>query len=214
MPEVRPVAEAVIVIEPATEPVTAFDATPEAAVAAPRPVTVPTPAVFANVTEVELSLVRTLFAASRTSAVSVRAEPEARLAVELVKVRWSAAPGSIVKVVVPEVSPPAEAVTVIEPASTAVTGSEATPDEAVAAPRPVTVPAPAVFANVTTVELSIVRRLSLASLTSAVSVRAAPEVRLAVELVTTTLFAAPYTFTVVVNVTVLSTLSLPVSTYW
>ncbi len=55
--------------------------------AAPRPVTVPAPAVLANVTEVELSPVTTLFAASRTSAVSVRAEPEVRLAVELVTVR-------------------------------------------------------------------------------------------------------------------------------
>ncbi len=59
--------------------------------------TVPAPAVLANVTEVELSLVTTLFAASRTSAVRVRALPEARLAVELVRVRWSAAPGSTVK---------------------------------------------------------------------------------------------------------------------
>ena len=42
-----PVAEAVIVMEPGTLPVAASVATPADAVADPRPVTVPIPAVFA-----------------------------------------------------------------------------------------------------------------------------------------------------------------------
>ncbi len=46
----------------------------------------------------------------------------------------------------------------------------ATPLEAVALPSPVTVPAPPVFAKVTTVELSLVSVLPLASLRVAVSV--------------------------------------------
>ncbi len=66
---------------------TALEAIPLDAVAAPRPVTVPAPAVLAKVTEVELSLETTLLAASRTSAVSVRAPPDVRLAAELVMVR-------------------------------------------------------------------------------------------------------------------------------
>src|SRR5262249_7193334 len=45
----------------------------------PRPVTVPTPAVFAKLTTVELSPVSRLPPASRISAVSVFAEPEATL---------------------------------------------------------------------------------------------------------------------------------------
>ncbi len=164
-----------MVIEPAVCAVTFFEAMPLDAVAAPRPVTVPVPAVFAKVTEVVLSPVRTLLAASRTSAVSVRAPPELRFAVELVMVRWSAAPGSMVKVVVPEVRPAAEAVIVIEPAVCPVTALEAMPLAAVAAPSPVTVPVPAVFAKVTEVVLSPVRTLLAASRTSAVSVRAPPE---------------------------------------
>ncbi len=87
VPEVKLAADAVIVIEPAVWPVTALEAIPLAAVAAPSPVTVPVPAVFAKVTEVVLSPVRTLLAASRTSAVKVRAPPELRLVVELVIVR-------------------------------------------------------------------------------------------------------------------------------
>jgi hypothetical protein len=76
-----------MVIDPASAAVTLFEATPAEAVAEPVPVTVPTPAVLAKVTDVELSPVRTLPAASRTSAVKVREEPEARFAVELVTVR-------------------------------------------------------------------------------------------------------------------------------
>ena len=45
-----PVAEAVIVTEPATLPVTVKVATPATAVLEPRPVTLPVPEVFPNVT--------------------------------------------------------------------------------------------------------------------------------------------------------------------
>ena len=50
-----PVAEAVIVIEPGALPVTVNVAKPPEAVADPRPVTVPVPAVLENVTLRELS---------------------------------------------------------------------------------------------------------------------------------------------------------------
>ena len=90
---VRDVAEAVIVIGPASAPVTDVVATPPEAVAEPSPLTVPVPAVFANVTLVVLSLVSTFPNASRTSTVRFRAAPDARLPVELVKVRWSAGAG-------------------------------------------------------------------------------------------------------------------------
>ena len=52
----------------------------------------------------------------------------------------------------------------------------ATPALAVAVPRPVTVPAPPVFAKVTTVVLSLVSVLPLASLRVAVSVWVSPAV--------------------------------------
>ena len=51
----EPVAEAVIVIEPGTLPVTVSVATPLEAVADPRPITAPVPAVLENVTFRELS---------------------------------------------------------------------------------------------------------------------------------------------------------------
>ena len=51
----EPLAEAAIVIEPGALPVTVSVATPADAVADPRPVTVPEPAVLANVTLSELS---------------------------------------------------------------------------------------------------------------------------------------------------------------
>ena len=60
---------------------------PLAAVAGPRPDTVPVPAVLAKVTEVVLSVVRTFWFASRISAVNVREVVEVRLAVEEVTVR-------------------------------------------------------------------------------------------------------------------------------
>ena len=51
-----PVAEAVILIDPGALPVTVSVATPADAVADPRPVTVPLPAVLVNVTLSELSV--------------------------------------------------------------------------------------------------------------------------------------------------------------
>ena len=54
---------------------TVFVATPLAAVALPRPVTVPAPPVFAKATTVELSLVTVLPCASLIVAVSVWASP-------------------------------------------------------------------------------------------------------------------------------------------
>ena len=61
------------------------------------------------------------------------------------------------------------------PASAFVTGRVATPFEAVAEPRPVTVPAPPVLAKATTVELSLVTVLPCASRTVAVRVCVSPE---------------------------------------
>ncbi len=178
-----PAAAAPIVIVPATCPVTETCATPLEAVAAASPLTVPAPDVLENVTEVELSLATRLPLASRTSAVSERVLPDARFAAELVIVRWSAAPGTIVNAVESEASPAAVAWMVIGPASCAVTLFDVTPELAVAEPRPVTVPAPPVLANVTEVELSPVTRLPAASRTSALTVRAPPAVRFAAELV-------------------------------
>ena len=152
--ELRPAAVAVIVIEPAVWPAIESEATPFEAVAAPSPVTVPAPPVFANVTEVELSVVTTLPAASRTSAVSDRAAPDARFAVELVTTTATGPPRTTVKVLESEARPPAEAVMVIDPATWPVTLFDATPELAVVAPSPVTVPLPAVLAKVTEVELS------------------------------------------------------------
>ncbi len=123
----------------------------------------------------------------------LRVVPEARFAVELVIVRWSAAPAITVKVVVSSVRPVACACSVIEPASTAVTVSVATPLTVVAEVRPVTVPVPAVFVKSTEVELSVVRRLPAASRTSAVMSRVAPEARLPVALVIVRWSAAPAT---------------------
>jgi hypothetical protein len=72
---------AVTVSAPAVVPVTVFCATPLAAVAEPVPLTAPTPAVCAKLTEVELSPVSVFPAASSTVALSVRPEPEERLPV-------------------------------------------------------------------------------------------------------------------------------------
>ena len=179
---VSELAVAVIVIEPASTPVTACAATPPDAVAVPSPVTLPVPPVFANVTVVVLSLVTRLPPASWTSAVTVRVVPDLRLAVELVNVRWSAEPATTVNVFEPDVNEVPVAVIVIEPASLPVTACDATPPDAVAVPSPSTLPAPPVFVNVTVVELSPVSRLPPASRSSAVSVRDEPEERSAVEL--------------------------------
>src|SRR2546426_912489 len=98
---VSEVADAVIVIDPARTALTVSVTTPPAAAAEPRPVTVPPPLALANVTTVVESPFARLPAPSRSSAVRVREEPEARFAVELVKTRRSAAPGPIVNVVDP-----------------------------------------------------------------------------------------------------------------
>ena len=113
---VRPVLEAVIVSAPAVWPVTVREATPELAVAVPRPVTVPVPAVLAKVTTVVLSPVSRLPFASRISAVSDLVEPDATLVALLVKVRWSAAPTVTEKLEVSLVRPDLDAVTVSAPA--------------------------------------------------------------------------------------------------
>src|SRR6266545_1162420 len=191
-----------IVIEPVVVALNVFEATPLEAVASLPPVNVPSPVeppLRAKWTTVLLSLVTTLPAASRISTVSVRDVPVTRSEVALVKVRWSAAPWTIVKVVVPLVSELALAVIVIEPASAPVTVFVAMPAEAVAAPSPVTVPVPAVLAKVTLVVLSPVRRLPAASRTSAVRSRFEPDARFEVALVKVRWSAAPAT---IVNVVV------------
>ena len=128
-----------------------------------------------------LSAVTVLPAASWILAVRTRVAPEVRLVVALVSVRWSAAPGTTVKAPrVPAVSPAAVASIVTEPASAPVIVLVATPLAAVAAPGPVTVPAPDCLAKVTTVELSAVTVLPAASWIVAVRTRVAPEARLVV----------------------------------
>ena len=64
-----------------------------------------------------------------------------------------------------------------EPARTPVTVLVATPLVTVSVPRPLTLPAPVVWANVMTVELSVVTVLPAASWIVAVRTRGAPEVR-------------------------------------
>ena len=113
---------------------TTFVATPLEAVAVPRPVTVPGPPVFANVTTVELSEVTALPAASRIVAVSVWFAPDA-VEPESVSWIWVAAPWTTVNAPsVPVVRPPAVASIVTEPASTPVIVLAATPFDAVAFP--------------------------------------------------------------------------------
>ena len=92
---------------------------------------------------------------------SVRVAPAVRLAVEPLSTSLFAAPVTTLNVIglpVPPVSAPpepvADAVIVMEPGAFPVTVRVATPADAVADPRPVTVPLPAVFANVTLKELS------------------------------------------------------------
>ena len=82
-----------------------------------------------------------------------------------------------------EVTDDADALIVTGPASAPVTVILAMPPEAAAEPRPVTVPAPAVFASATLVVLSPVSRLPAASRISRVSARLEPEARSCVELV-------------------------------
>jgi hypothetical protein len=96
-----------------------------------------------------------------------------------------------VKVVVTDVSPVADAVSVIEPAAVPVTVSLAMPALAVGLPSPLTVPVPPVLANVTTVALSVVTTFWFASRISAVMARVPPELRFAVEEVIARCVAAP-----------------------
>ena len=157
VPVVRPPDVASIVTEPASAPVTVFVATPADAVALPVPETVPAPDCLAKATTVELSEVTVLPAASWIVAVRSRVAPEVRLAVEPLSAICAAAPWTTVKAPsVPVVRPPAVACIVTEPTSAPVIVFVATPEEAVAVPVPVTVPAPDCFENVTTVELSAV----------------------------------------------------------
>ena len=125
-------------------------------------------------------------AASRSVAVSTRVVPEARFAVEPVRTMSAAAPWTTVNAPsVPVVSPPAVASIVTDPTSAPVIVFVATPPDAVAVPVPVTVPAPDCFAKLITVELSETTVFPFASRTVAVSTRVAPEVRFAVEPVST-----------------------------
>jgi hypothetical protein len=78
-------AEPANVTEPASAPVTVFVATPLDAIAVPKPVTTPVPAVFANVTDVELSLVTVFPAASLIVAVNPRVDPDTKSTVDPVK---------------------------------------------------------------------------------------------------------------------------------
>jgi hypothetical protein len=87
VPATRPVADAEILIEPAPVALTALDATPAEVVLVPRPDTVPAPAALAKVTVRPESVVTLFSYASRTSTVSVREEPTASEAVELVNLR-------------------------------------------------------------------------------------------------------------------------------
>ena len=89
-------------------------------------------------------------------AVNTRVVPAVRLAVEPLSASLPAAPVTTLNVIglpVPATNAPpepvAEAVMVTEPAKLPVTVNVATPATAALEPRPVTVPAPAVFAKVT-----------------------------------------------------------------
>ncbi len=196
VPVVRPIAVASIVTEPASWPVTAFDATPAEAVAVPVPVTVPAPEAWAKVTTVLLSEVTVLPAASTSVAVRMRFEPDARSAVEPERAMSAAGPCTTVKAPrVPVVRPLAVASIVTVPTSAPVTAFVAIPLDAVAVPVPVTLPAPDALAKVTTVLLSEVTTLPAASLIVAVRTRFEPDVRLAVEPVSSTCAAAPGTTT-------------------
>ena len=112
-----------------------------------------------------------------------RVAPELKFSVEEVIVRCVAVPATIVNVVVSEVRPLADAVSVTEPAVTPVTVLEAVPEEAVAEPVPLTEPEPVVCEKLTEVELSVETRLLFSSRISAVIARVPPELKLAVELV-------------------------------
>jgi hypothetical protein len=185
-----------MVTGPVRAVVTVLAAMPPEAVDAPRPVTEPLPEVCANVTAVELSEATRLSLASRTSTVSDLVAPEVRDATDDVKTSLLAAPGVTLNALESCIRPVAVAVIVTGPAVAPVTVFDAIPPEAVAVPSPVTVPAPDDWPNVTTVELSVVTRLSLASRTWTVSVLVAPDASDVVDDVSTSFVA---TFDVTLN---------------
>src|SRR5437773_2373499 len=106
-------AVALIVTGPATLPVKIFVATPAAAVAFPRPVTLPLPVVWLNVTVPAKVVV--LPDASFTVAVKVRLVLEFRSVVTPVSTTCAGAPGFTVKEALAPVFPLPVAVIVVEP---------------------------------------------------------------------------------------------------
>src|SRR5438105_6965181 len=116
------------------------------------------PSLFENVSLNVLyaPMVIVLPALSLIVVVSIRVVPAVRLPVEPLSASLLAAPVTTLNVIglpVPGVNAPAdpvaEAVIVMEPGALPVTISAATPADAVADPRPVTVPVPPVLAKVT-----------------------------------------------------------------
>src|SRR5207244_13138834 len=131
----EPVAEAVIVIEPGAFPVIVSVATPADAVADPRPVTVPVPALLANVTLRELSapVVKVLPLTSWIVAVRTRVVPAVKSAVEPLRANLFAAPATTVNVIgfpAPAANPAADALIVTVPSWFPVTVIVATRPEA------------------------------------------------------------------------------------
>src|SRR5438876_339134 len=100
-------------------------------------------------------------------------------------------PATTVNVVVPGVSPVADAVIVTEPRLPPVTVLVAMPAAAVTLPVPVTVPEPAVICTATEVALSVVTTFLFASRIAAVVSGVAPAVDCAVDDVTVRCAAAP-----------------------
>src|SRR5579862_2637516 len=144
----KPPRVAVIVAGPAPMPVTVSVTIPDAPVVGlVRPVTVPEPADLVN------TIVwpdTALPAASVRVAVTSRVEPDARLLLLPLTVRWAATPATIVKVRSLLVTPPSLASIVIEPTRVALMMSVATPDPLVIAlVNPLTVPVPVVLPKTT-----------------------------------------------------------------
>src|SRR5437016_5128687 len=116
----EPVPDAVIVTDPAVVPVTVSDATPATAFTEFRPVTVPLPAVFANVTLSVLSapVVTVLPLTSWIVAVRTRVVPAVKSAVEPLRANLFAAPATTVNVIgfpAPAANPAADALIVTVP---------------------------------------------------------------------------------------------------
>ena len=148
VPVVSPLEVACIETVPARTPVTVLVATPLEAVAVPVPQTVPVPEAWAKVTEVELSEVTVLPAASWIVAVRTRVDAGGEVRRGAGQRNLAAAPWTTVKAPSePVVSPLAVACIVTVPARAPVTVLVATPAVAVAVPVPVTVPVPEVLAK-------------------------------------------------------------------